>query len=117
MGSGAGVVQRRENARRSTFLNKVAHNFVIEVFDRRPINLLSNILLLLGLERKLNENLLQLLVDVIDAELLKGVVLKKARSAVGQTSSQLSLFTSKISNPKISLRSLSATSRTQKDEL
>ena len=43
--------------------------------DGRPLDLLSDVLLLLGLERELDEDLLQLLVDVVDAELLEGVVL------------------------------------------
>ena len=42
--------------------------------DGRPLDLLSDVLLLLGLEREIDEDLLQILVDVVDAELREGVV-------------------------------------------
>jgi hypothetical protein len=38
-------------------------------FDRSPLDLLSNVLFLLGLQGQFNEDLLKLLVDVVDAEL------------------------------------------------
>ena len=44
--------------------------------DRRPLDLLIHILLLLRLERELDEDLLELFVDVVDTELLKRVVLE-----------------------------------------
>ena len=44
------VVERGENPRRSTFLNEVAYNLVIEVLDWRPLDLLPDVLLLLGLQ-------------------------------------------------------------------
>ena len=71
MGSSAGVVQGSEDSWRATLFNKVAHDLVVEVLDRRPLDLLPNVLLLFGLERELNEDLLQFLVDVIDAQLLE----------------------------------------------
>ena len=50
-----------------------AHDLVVEVLDGRPLDTLRGILFLLCLERELDEDLLQLLVHVVDAELLKGV--------------------------------------------
>jgi hypothetical protein len=38
-------------------------------FDGSPLDLLSNIFFLLGLQGQFNEDLLELLVDVVDAEL------------------------------------------------
>ena len=66
MGSSAGVVQGSEDSWRATLFNKVAHDLVVEVLDGCPLDLLSDVLLLLGLERELDEDLLQLLVDVVD---------------------------------------------------
>lgn len=70
------VVQSSENSRRATLLNEIADDLVVEVFDFRPLNPLTNIFLLLGLESQLDENLLQLFVDVVDAELFKTVLLQ-----------------------------------------
>ena len=69
------IVEGCEDAGRPALLDKVAHDLVVEVLDGRPLDLLRSVLLLLGLERELDEDLLQLLVDVVDAKLLKGVVL------------------------------------------
>lgn len=63
----AGVVQSRKYSRRTALFNKVAYNFVIEVFDRCPLDLLSNVLFLFCLQRELDEDLLKLLVDIINA--------------------------------------------------
>ena len=65
------VVQGSEDSRRATLLNEIADDLVVEVFDFRPLNPLTNIFLLLGLEGQLDENLLQLFVDVIDTELFE----------------------------------------------
>lgn len=70
------VVQGSKYSRRATLLDEIADDLVVEVFDFRPLNLLTNIFLLLGLESQLNENLLQLFVDIIDAELFEGVFLE-----------------------------------------
>ena len=51
---------------------------LVEVLDRRPINLLSDVLFLFCLQCELNKDLLKLLIDVVDAQLLKGVVLGRA---------------------------------------
>ena len=72
---GARVVQRREDTRGTALLDEVAHDLVVEVLDGIPLDLFPNILFLLGLEGELDEDLLQLLVDVVDAQLLERVVL------------------------------------------
>ena len=71
------VVQGGEDTGRTAFFDKVAHNLVVEVLDRRPLDLLADVLLLLRLEGKLDEDLLELFVDVVDAQLLERVVLTK----------------------------------------
>lgn len=76
MSSGTGIVECCEDAGRSLFFNEVAHNFVVEELDRCPLDLFSVILFLLPLQSQLDEDLLQLLIDVVDAELLERVVLE-----------------------------------------
>jgi hypothetical protein len=76
MRSCGGVIQRGEDPRGTALLNKIADNLVIEVFDLRPLNLLTDIFLLLSLEGQLDENLLQLLVDVVDAKLFERILLE-----------------------------------------
>ena len=71
MCSRASVVQSREDARRTALLDKVADNLVVEELDWIPLDLFPNIFFLLRLQCQFYENLLQLLVDVVDAELLK----------------------------------------------
>ena len=83
MCSCASIVQRRKNARRSTLFDEIAHDLVVEVFDGCPFDLLPNIFLLLRLQSKLNENLLQLLVDIIDTELLERVILENNKHLRG----------------------------------
>lgn len=51
--------------------NEVTDDLVVEVRDRLPLDSLLEVLLLLRLESQLNEQLLQLLVAVVDAELFK----------------------------------------------
>jgi hypothetical protein len=51
--------------------------------DGSPLDLLADVLLLLGLEGELDEDLLELLVDVVDAQLLKAVVLEDLEAADG----------------------------------
>ena len=70
------VIESGKYARRSTFFNKVAYNLVVEIFDGRPGNLFSNIFLLFSLQGQFNEDLLKLLVDIVDTQLLEGVVLR-----------------------------------------
>lgn len=75
MGGRASIVEGSEYTRRTSFFNEVAHDLIVEVLDRCPLDLFSDIFLLFCLQRQFNEDLLKLLVDVIDAELLEGVVL------------------------------------------
>jgi len=56
-------------------LDQVAHDLVVEKVDWRPLDAFRVVLGLLGAQRELNEDLLQLLVDVVDAELLEPVFL------------------------------------------
>ena len=49
---------------------------VVEVVDVDPLDALALVLLLLLLEHELDEELLQLLVAVVDAELLEAVVVE-----------------------------------------
>lgn len=70
------VIQGGEDPRGSTLLNEIADDLVVEIFDFRPLDPLTNIFLLLSLEGQLDENLLQLFVDIIDAELFEGVILE-----------------------------------------
>ena len=71
MGCRAGVVKGSENTRWATFFDQVAHDLVVEVLDRGPLDLLPNVFLLLGLEGQFDEDLLQFLVDIVDAELFE----------------------------------------------
>ena len=80
MGCSASIVQRRENARWSLLLNQLANNLVVEVLDWCPLNLLLSIFFLLSLQSQLNENLLKLLIDVVDAKLLERVALEDLKS-------------------------------------
>lgn len=56
-------------------LNEFADDLVVEVVDGHPFDALLDILLLLCLQSQLYEDLLQLLVHKVDAELLKPVFL------------------------------------------
>ena len=67
----ASVIQRRKYSGRSSFFNEITDNFVVEVFNGRPLNLLSNIFFLLRLERQFYKYLLKFFVDIVDAKLLK----------------------------------------------
>lgn len=66
-----GVIECGKDARWAFLLDEVANNLVIEEFDGRPLDLFANIFLLFCLERELNEDLLEFLVHVVDAELFE----------------------------------------------
>ncbi len=70
-----GVVECGEDTWRTTFFDEITNDLVVEVLDWCPLYLFPDVLLLFGLEGELNEDLLKLLVDVVDTELLKRVVL------------------------------------------
>lgn len=74
MRSGGGIVQGSKNSGGTTFLNEVAHDLVVEVFDRSPLDLFADVLFLLSFEGKLDKDLLEFFVDVVDAQLFKAVV-------------------------------------------
>lgn len=58
MGCGAGIIKGCENAGWTTFFDQVAYNLVVEILDRVPLNLLSDVFLLFSLEGELDEDLL-----------------------------------------------------------
>ena len=64
-------------------LDQIAANLVVEELDGLPLDTLSGVLVLLGLERELDEDLLQLLVDVVDAQLLEAVFLHIPKNTAG----------------------------------
>ena len=76
MRSCRGVVQGSEDSGGATLLNEIADDLVVEVLNFRPLDPLTNIFLLLSLESQLDKNLLQLFVDVVDAELFETVFLE-----------------------------------------
>ena len=65
-GKVAYVVKERKDSDGTLALNELAHNDIVKKLDRRPIDALLDILFLLFLERQLDENLLQFLVDKVD---------------------------------------------------
>jgi len=69
MGCCASVVERGEDPRRTTFFDEVAYDFVVEILDGRPFDLFADVFFLLSFESKLDEDLLQFLVDIVDAKL------------------------------------------------
>ena len=71
----ADVIEHGEDAGRGLSFDEVAHDLVVKVLDGLPLDSLLRVLFLLSLERELDEELLQLLVDIVDAELLESVVL------------------------------------------
>jgi hypothetical protein len=75
MRSCGSVIQRSEDPRGPALLNEIADDLVIEVFDFRPLDPLTDIFLLLSLECQLDENLLQLFVDIVNAKLLERIFL------------------------------------------
>ena len=60
--------------------DEVAHDLVVEIVDRGPSDSFLNIFLLFRFQGQLDENLLQLLVDEVDAELLEAVFLHESES-------------------------------------
>ena len=90
------IVQGSEDSRGATLLNKIADDLVVEVFDLRPLNPLTYVFLLLGLEGQLDENLLQLFIDVVDAELLKRVFLELRFSVASRSRLKVSPRRSQI---------------------
>lgn len=58
------------------FFNEIAHDAIVEIIHRNPLNSFFFVFLLLGFQCTFNEDLLQLFVDVIDAKLFERVVLE-----------------------------------------
>mmetsp|Transcript_5177 Transcript_5177/g.15831 ORF Transcript_5177/g.15831 Transcript_5177/m.15831 type:complete len:671 (-) Transcript_5177:136-2148(-) len=70
------VVEEGEHSGRALALDEIAADLVVEELDRLPLDLLASVLVLLLLQGEVDEDLLQLLVNVVDTQLLKAVVLK-----------------------------------------
>ncbi len=103
MSGSASVVESSEDSRWPSFFNEIAHDLVIEVLDRIPFNLFPDVLFLFCLQRKLNKDLLELFVDVVDAKLFERVVLQLL--SISELCCCFSTEnTSKISKPKISYK-------------
>jgi hypothetical protein len=62
--------------------DQITTDLIVEELDRLPLDALSGIFVLLGLECQLNEDLLQLLVDVVDAQLLESIFLQPKPNVV-----------------------------------
>ena len=73
------IIQCGEDARRATLFDKVAYDLVVKVLNRRPLDLLPYVFFLFRLQRQFDKNLLQLLIDVVDAQLLERIVLRRMR--------------------------------------
>ena len=58
MGRRAGIVEGGENSRWTTLFDQVAHDLVVEVLDRSPLDLLPDVFLLFSLEGEFDEDLL-----------------------------------------------------------
>mmetsp|Transcript_36049 Transcript_36049/g.86797 ORF Transcript_36049/g.86797 Transcript_36049/m.86797 type:complete len:230 (-) Transcript_36049:793-1482(-) len=70
------VIQHGKNPGRAASLDKQLHIFVVAKSNRSPLNFFSLIFILFRSQSELDEYLLQTLVDIIDAQLLKTVLLK-----------------------------------------
>ena len=77
---GADIIQNREDARGRLSLDQLAHSQVVEEVNLLPLDPLLLILLLLRLQSQFNEDLLQFLVDKVDAELFEAVLLKNLKA-------------------------------------
>lgn len=97
--SGTSIIQSGKDPGWTAFFNKLAYNLIVEKFDWRPFDLLANIFLLFCLQSQLDEYLLEFLVDVVNAQLFKRIVLKADDQSRRTANRDL---TSKISKPKIS---------------
>lgn len=69
------VVECSEDSWRTAFFDEVTDDLVVEVLDRVPFDLFADVFFLLSFQGELDEDLLELLVDVVDAKLLEGVIL------------------------------------------
>lgn len=98
VGSCGGVVESCKDTGGTFSFNQLADDCVVKdclisthrtlsihswglTLDRGPLDLLSDVFLLLSFERELDKDLLELLVDVINTELLERVVLEDLESA------------------------------------
>lgn len=61
------VVKSSENSGWSPFLYQITHDLVVEELDWCPFDLFPDVFLLLSLQSELNEDLLELFVNIVDA--------------------------------------------------
>lgn len=71
MRSCTSIVESCKYTRRTAFFNELADDLVVEEVDGCPFDLFTDVFLLLRFEGKLDEYLLEFLVDIVDAELLE----------------------------------------------
>lgn len=76
------IVESDKEARWATFFYEITHRLIVKVSDRRPFDMFSNVFLLFSFECQLNEDLLELLVDVVDAQLFEAIILSSYLSLV-----------------------------------
>mmetsp|Transcript_38632 Transcript_38632/g.97283 ORF Transcript_38632/g.97283 Transcript_38632/m.97283 type:complete len:293 (-) Transcript_38632:1209-2087(-) len=74
------VVEEGEHSGRALALDEIAADLVVEELDRLPLDLLASVLVLLLLQGEVDEDLLQLLVHVVDAELFKPIFFKNLKT-------------------------------------
>ena len=70
------VIEGSKNTRWPLVFNQRAYHLVIKVFDRRPLDLLASIFVLFSLQGQLDEDLLEFLINIINAELFERVLLE-----------------------------------------
>ena len=71
------IKQRKDAA---SVFNEFAHRKVVMILDHLPFNALLSVLLLLGTKCQLNEELVQFLINIIDAQLFESVNPKNLKS-------------------------------------
>jgi hypothetical protein len=98
VGCGCCVIEGCKDSRRPSLFDEVADDLVIEIFDRCPFDLFTDVFFLFSFERQLDEDLLKLFVYVIDAKLFEAVVLNNYFSRRRRLAEDVRP-TWKISNP------------------
>ena len=74
------ALQAKQHTGRLAAFNELAHDLVIKELDVLPLHALLVVLLLFTTDREVDKDLLQLLVDVVDAKLLKAIAIKDLES-------------------------------------
>mmetsp|Transcript_13905 Transcript_13905/g.20952 ORF Transcript_13905/g.20952 Transcript_13905/m.20952 type:complete len:237 (+) Transcript_13905:1481-2191(+) len=74
------IIKHTKHTRWTTAFNQFAHHLVVKVVDRCPLDTFALIFFLFKTQCKLNKDLLKLLVDIVDAKLLKTIFVKHLKS-------------------------------------